>query len=66
LRLFPGTRGGDDQAAMTTSSAFNDSRRRIPFSHERDARVSWLLEMHPVTAAMLVQIGWFPSKNKAL
>src|SRR5207253_2279068 len=24
------------------------------------------LEMHPVTAAMLVRLGWFPSKNKAL
>jgi hypothetical protein len=60
------TAAGYDQVAMTTSSAFKDSRRSIAFSRERDARIAWLLETHPVTAAMLVQIGWFPSKNKAL
>lgn len=26
----------------------------------------WLLDAHPVTAAMLVQIGWFPTRSKAL
>ncbi len=36
------------------------------FARERDARVCWLLDTHPVTAAMLVRIGWFPTKNKAL
>ena len=36
------------------------------FARERDARVRWLLGMHPVTAATLVSLGWFPSKNKAL
>jgi hypothetical protein len=46
--------------------AFHDRRHSIAFSRERDARVCWLLETHPVTAAMLVEIGWFPSKNKAL
>jgi hypothetical protein len=38
----------------------------LAFSRERDARIGWLLESHPVTAAMLVRIGWFPSRNKAL
>src|SRR6266446_4794148 len=41
-------------------------RQSIQFSRERDARISWLLDMHPATAAMLVNIGWFPSTNKAL
>lgn len=36
------------------------------FARERDARVRWLLDMHPVTAAMLVRVRWFPTKNKAL
>jgi len=36
------------------------------YARERDARVCWLLDTHPVTAAMLVAVGWFPSKNKAL
>src|SRR5438270_13057695 len=38
----------------------------LEFARERDERICWLLEMHPVTAAMLVNLGWFPSKNKAL
>lgn len=41
-------------------------RRSIAFSRERDARVCWLLDAHPVTAAMLVTLGWFPSRGKAL
>src|SRR2546423_1567757 len=36
------------------------------FARARDARVCWLLSMHPVTAAMFVGLGWFPSKRKAL
>src|SRR5262245_51320107 len=36
------------------------------FGRQRDARVCWLLEMHPVTAVMLVRLGWFPTRNKAL
>jgi hypothetical protein len=35
------------------------------FANTRDARVVWLLGDHPVTAAMLVRIGWFPSNAKA-
>src|SRR5262245_52410292 len=38
----------------------------LDFGRRRDARICWLLSMHPVTAAMLVRIGWFPSKTKAL
>ena len=36
------------------------------FARERDARVCWLLDTHPATAAMLVALGLFPSKAKAL
>lgn len=36
------------------------------FGRARDARLEWLLDMHPVTAEMLVGIGWFPNKAKAL
>lgn len=38
----------------------------MEFGRTRDARICWLLDMHPVTAAMLVSLGWFPGKNKAL
>lgn len=36
------------------------------YARARDARVEWLLESHPATAGMLVAIGWFPTKGKAL
>src|SRR5688500_8191616 len=36
------------------------------FARERDARIRWLLDRHPVTAAMLHALGWFPTKAKAL
>ncbi len=51
---------------MTASPALNGPRHSIAFARERDERIRWLLETHPVTAAMLVRIGWFPSRNKAL
>lgn len=41
-------------------------RQSTAFARLRDARIRWLLDGHPVTAAMLVRLGWFPSKNKAL
>ena len=44
----------------------DDRGRSIEFGRRRDARISWLLSMHPITAAMLVSLCWFPSKNKAL
>jgi hypothetical protein len=42
------------------------ARHSNAFARARDARVLWLLDMHPMTAAMLVRVGLFPSKNKAL
>ena len=36
------------------------------FARMRDDQVCWLLNTHPVTAAMLVGPRWFPTKNKAL
>jgi hypothetical protein len=41
-------------------------QRSNAFARERDTRICWLLSMHPVTAAMLQRIGWFPSQHKAL
>lgn len=46
--------------------AFGSSRDSLVFSRARDTRICWLLDMHPVTAAMLVRIGWFEKKRKAL
>lgn len=40
--------------------------RGAAFARQRDTQILWLLDQHPVTAAMLVTLGWFPSKNKAL
>jgi hypothetical protein len=36
------------------------------FGRSRDTRVVWLLGRHPVTAATLVALGWFPTRAKAL
>jgi hypothetical protein len=41
------------------------SRRSNDIASHRDARICWLLDMHPVTAAMLVGLGWFPTRKKA-
>jgi hypothetical protein len=51
---------------MPHSAPLGTSQHSIAFARARDARICWLLSMHPVTAAMLVSLGWFPSKNKAL
>src|SRR4051812_31805966 len=32
----------------------------------RDAQVLWLLRSHPATAGMLVEVGLFPGKRRAL
>ena len=40
-------------------------RHSLTRGRERDARIRWLLDMHPVTAAMLVRLGWFSSSRKA-
>jgi hypothetical protein len=46
----------------------HDATRRhsLAFSRARDAHVLALLGAHPATAAMLVSLGWFPNKGKAL
>jgi hypothetical protein len=36
------------------------------YARARDERIVWLLTMHPVTAGMLVSLGWFPTQAKAL
>jgi hypothetical protein len=41
-------------------------RESLTFARLRDERVCFLLGSHPVTAAQLVALGWFPSRNKAL
>jgi len=51
---------------MIPPVAFGTPQRSTEFGRQRDERVCWLLGQHPVTAAMLVTLGWFPSKNKAL
>jgi len=51
---------------MPQPTSFAGPEQSLAFSRVRDARIEWLLEMHPVTAAMLVGIGLFPSKDKAL
>jgi hypothetical protein len=44
----------------------NPLRHSLARARERDARIGWLLDSHPVTAAMLVRLGLFPNRNKAL
>lgn len=51
---------------MTGPHSVGTPRHCNELGRERDARICWLLGMHPVTAAMLVHLGWFPNKNKAL
>ena len=51
---------------MPPPPAISTSERSIEFARQRDERICRLLDMHPVTAAMLVRIKWFPSKYKAL
>lgn len=38
----------------------------IAIARLRDAQICWLLDSHPVTAAMLIGPGWFLTKKKAL
>ncbi len=51
---------------MTAQTVPAGSASSNAIARLRDTRIRWLLDMHPITAAMLVDIGWFPSKNKAL
>lgn len=47
-------------------TTFDTSRQGHAYARARDERIEWLLDTHPVTAAMLVAIGLFPTKGKAL
>jgi hypothetical protein len=51
---------------MNVAPAFGTPRRSLAYARSRDERIVWLLTAHPVTAAMLVAIGWFPTRAKAL
>lgn len=51
---------------MIHPTSLRQSPSSIDVSRSRDLRIRRLLDMHPATAAMLVSIGWFPTKNKAL
>jgi hypothetical protein len=50
---------------MTRLPATGTSRSGIEIGRTRDARICWLLEMHPVTSSMLVSLGWFTRASKA-
>lgn len=51
---------------MNVTPAFGTPRQSLSYARARDAGIVWLLTMHPATAAMLVRIGWFPTRAKAL
>src|SRR5687768_8550507 len=46
--------------------ACSSPKQSSAFARARDGRVCWLLGAHPVTASMLVRLGWFPTRHKAL
>ena len=50
---------------MSSSEAFYIPQGSLELARARDAQLCWLLEMHPATAAMLVDLGWFPNTQKA-
>src|SRR2546430_763697 len=54
------------RAMVPAPLSFGTPQESSHFARERDARVCWLLGSHPVTAAMLVGLYWFPTKSKAL
>lgn len=50
---------------MNVAPAVGTPQRSLAYARARDARVVWLLATHPVTAGMLVALGWFPTRAKA-
>src|SRR5262245_61693462 len=50
---------------MNVAPAFGTPRRSLAYARARDERIVWLLTRHPVTARMLVGLGWFPTPAKA-
>ena len=57
---------GYDGCAMTSVYTLQTQNQSPNVCRERDARICALLDAHPVTAAVLVRLGWFPTKSKAL
>jgi len=51
---------------MIDPTGFPPARHSLDLARKRDDRIRSLLDSHPVTAAMLVRLGWFPSKDTAL
>ncbi|HYH66807.1 MAG TPA: replication-relaxation family protein [Urbifossiella sp.] len=51
---------------MNVFPAFGTSRESLAYARARDERIVWLLTAHPVTAGMLVALGWFPTRAKAV
>jgi hypothetical protein len=51
---------------MAQAHTLGPARSSNDLARERDARVCWLLEQHPVTADMLLRLGLFPNRAKAL
>jgi hypothetical protein len=54
-----------DCGIMTVNHSQHRPHSSNAFARERDRKVLWLLERHPATAGILVQIGLFPSRKKA-
>src|SRR5438105_1780461 len=50
---------------METTTGTYRQESSNALARKRDAAILWLLERHPVTAQMLVEIGFFRSKRKA-
>jgi hypothetical protein len=50
---------------MTTQPTQKDGRNSNAYARQRDERIAWVLERHPTTARMLVEIGLFTSAARA-
>jgi hypothetical protein len=57
---------GSSVSSMSVAPQFGTAAQSLAYARARDDRIAWLLNMHPVTASMLVAIGWFPSRARAL
>jgi hypothetical protein len=51
---------------MNIAPQLNGAAQSLAYARLRDARIVWLLNLHPVTTSMLVAIGLFPSRARAL
>ncbi len=51
---------------MNIAPAFGTPGQSLAYARARDGQTVWLLSSHPVTAQMLVALGWFPTRAKAL